>query len=39
MMTPALWFILLCWGPVLLFTAYCPKLVLFLPHVILGVPW
>lgn len=39
MMTPTLWFILLCWGPVLLFTAYCPKLVLFLPHVILGVPW
>lgn len=39
MMTPTLWFILLCWGPVLLFTAYCPKLVLFLPHVIMGVPW
>lgn len=39
MMTPTLWFILLCWGPVLLFTAYCPKLVLFLPHIIMGVPW
>ena len=39
MMRPALWFMLLCWLPVLLFTAYCPKLVLFLPHVILGTPW
>ena len=39
MMTPALYFMLLCWGPVLIFTSYFPKLVLFLPHVILGTPW
>jgi TRAP-type C4-dicarboxylate transport system permease large subunit len=39
MMGPALKFMLLCWVPILLFTAYVPKLVLFLPHVILGVPW
>ena len=39
MMKPALAFMLLCWLPVLLFTAYVPKLVLFLPHVILDVPW
>jgi tripartite ATP-independent transporter DctM subunit len=39
MMKPALSFMLLCWLPVLLFTAYVPKLVLFLPHLILDVPW
>ncbi|EHM09476.1 TRAP transporter, DctM subunit [Thermanaerovibrio velox DSM 12556] len=39
MMGPALKFMLLCWVPVLLFTAYAPKLVLFLPHLLLGVPW
>jgi tripartite ATP-independent transporter DctM subunit len=39
MMKPALSFMLLCWLPVLLVTAYIPKLVLFLPHVILGTPW
>jgi len=39
MMTPALYFMLLCWGPVLLFTSYVPKLVLFLPHIVLGTPW
>lgn len=39
MMRPALYFMFLCWGPVLLFTSYFPKLVLFLPHVILGTPW
>ncbi len=39
MMGPTLWFIALCWVPVLIFTAYFPRLVLFLPHVILGVPW
>jgi len=27
------------WGPVLLVTAYLPKFVLFLPHIVLGVPW
>ena len=39
MMKPALWFILLCWVPALIFVAYFPKWVLFFPHVILGVPW
>lgn len=38
-MKPALWFMLLCWLPVLLVTAYIPKLTLFLPHIILGTPW
>ena len=39
MMTPALYFMLLCWAPVLIFTSYFPKLVLFLPHIVLGTPW
>ncbi|GHV30866.1 C4-dicarboxylate ABC transporter permease [Synergistales bacterium] len=39
MMKPALWFILLCWVPALIFTAYFPRLVLLLPHIILGTPW
>lgn len=39
MMKPALWFIALCWVPALIFVAYFPKLVLFLPHMILGTPW
>jgi tripartite ATP-independent transporter DctM subunit len=39
MIRPALYFMLLCWGPVLLVTSYFPKFVLFLPHVILGTPW
>lgn len=39
MMKPTLWFILLCWVPVLIITAYFPKFVLFLPHVIMGTPW
>ncbi|MBP9958585.1 MAG: TRAP transporter large permease [Synergistaceae bacterium] len=38
-MTPALWFMALCWAPALLFVSYVPKLVLFLPHIILGTPW
>lgn len=38
-MKPALTFMILCWIPVLMITAYIPKVVLFLPHVILGVPW
>ena len=38
-MKPALTFMVLCWIPVLLVTAYIPKVVLFLPHFILGVPW
>jgi len=39
MMTPALYFMLLCWAPVLIFTSYVPKLVLLLPHIVLGTPW
>ena len=27
------------WIPVLLVTAYIPKVCLFLPHIILDVPW
>ncbi len=38
-MKPALTFMVLCWIPVLLVTAYIPKVVLLLPHFILGVPW
>ena len=38
-MGPAIKFMVCCWIPVLLVTAYIPKLVLFLPHLILGVPW
>ena len=38
-MSPALKFMVLCWVPVLLVTAYIPKVVLALPHFILGVPW
>lgn len=38
-MTPALWFMFLCWAPALLFVTYVPKAVLFLPHIILGTPW
>lgn len=38
-MKPCLWFLGLCWVPALIFVAYFPKLVLFLPHVILGTPW
>lgn len=38
-MKPALWFILLCWVPALIFVAYFPKWVLFLPHLILDTPW
>jgi tripartite ATP-independent transporter DctM subunit len=39
MMKPTLWFILLCWAPALIFVAYFPRWVLFLPHVVLGTPW
>ena len=38
-MKPALTFMLLCWVPVLIVTAYLPKVALFLPHIILGVQW
>ena len=39
MMKPCLWFILLCWVPVLAVTVLFPKFSLFLPHMILGTPW
>jgi tripartite ATP-independent transporter DctM subunit len=39
MMKPTLWFIALCWVPALIFVAYFPKWVLFLPHIVLGTPW
>lgn len=39
MMKPCLWFILLCWVPVLFLTVFFPKLSLFLPHYIMGTPW
>lgn len=39
MMKPTLWFIALCWIPVLIVVAYFPRFVLFLPHFIMGVPW
>lgn len=38
-MRPALIFMLVCWTPVLLVTSYLPRVSLFLPHIILGVPW
>lgn len=38
-MKPALFFMIVCWTPVLLVTAYIPKVSLFLPHLILGIPW
>ena len=38
-MKPALTFMVVAWIPILLITTYIPKLVLFLPHVILDVPW
>jgi len=39
MMKPTLWFIALCWLPALIFVGYFPRLVLFLPHMILGTAW
>ncbi len=39
MMKPCMWFILLCWVPVLFVTVFFPKLSLFLPHFIMGTPW
>jgi len=38
-MKPALTFMFLCWIPVLAVTAYIPKVSLFLPHIVLGLPW
>ncbi len=39
MMKPCLWFIILCWAPVLFVTVFFPKISLFLPHFIMGTPW
>ncbi|PIE53714.1 MAG: hypothetical protein CSA35_09860 [Dethiosulfovibrio peptidovorans] len=39
MMKPCLWFILLCWVPVLFITVFFPKISLLLPHLILGTAW
>ena len=39
MMKPCLWFILLCWVPVLALTVFFPKISLLLPHFIMGTPW
>ncbi|NLX84278.1 MAG: TRAP transporter large permease, partial [Synergistaceae bacterium] len=38
-MKPALTFMFLCWIPVLAVTAYIPRVSLFLPHIVLGIPW
>ncbi|MGL1931594.1 MAG: TRAP transporter large permease [Desulfotalea sp.] len=39
MMKPCLWFIVLCWVPVLAITVFFPKISLFLPHFIMGTAW
>jgi tripartite ATP-independent transporter DctM subunit len=39
MMKPCLWFIALCWVPVLFITVFFPKFSLLLPHLIMGTPW
>lgn len=39
MMKPCLWFIMLCWVPVLALTIFFPKISLFLPHYIMGTAW
>lgn len=39
MMKPCVWFILLCWVPVLFLTVFFPKISLLLPHFIMGTPW
>lgn len=39
MMRPCLWFIALCWIPILFIVVYFPKLSLFLPHFVMGTPW
>ena len=38
-MKPAVAFMILCWVPVLFLTTYIPKIVLTLPHLMLGTPW
>ncbi|BHH85296.1 TRAP transporter large permease [Desulforhopalus sp. 52FAK] len=39
MMKPCLWFIVLCWIPVLALVVFFPKISLLLPHMILGTAW
>ncbi len=39
MMKPCLWFILLCWLPMLFLVVFFPKISLLLPHMIMGTPW
>jgi C4-dicarboxylate transporter, DctM subunit len=39
MMRPCLWFVLLCWIPMLTVVVLFPKISLFLPHYIMGTPW
>ncbi len=39
MMKPCLWFVLLCWIPMLAVVVLFPKISLFLPHYIMGTPW
>jgi C4-dicarboxylate transporter, DctM subunit len=39
MMKPCLWFIALCWIPVLALVVFFPKISLLLPHMFLGTPW
>lgn len=39
MMKPCLWFIALCWVPVLAITIFFPKISLFLPHYVMGTAW
>jgi len=36
---PTLWFIMICWVPVLIVVTYFPRFVLFLPNLIMGTPW
>lgn len=39
MMRPCLWFVVLCWIPMLTVVVLFPKISLFLPHYIMGTPW
>jgi C4-dicarboxylate transporter, DctM subunit len=39
MMKPCLWFVVLCWIPMLAVVVLFPKISLFLPHYIMGTPW
>jgi C4-dicarboxylate transporter, DctM subunit len=39
MMKPCLWFIVLCWVPMLFLVVFFPKISLLLPHLVMGTPW